>query len=212
MRKSRILPITGPEHVEEVIATLQAGGLVAIPTDTVYGLAALPPPAGALRRLLALKGAQAGPMVALLLADLEALPRFAECPPAVHPLAERFWPGPLTMLLPRTDLVPAEIGEGGSIGLRIPNSPLARDLIRAAGGALAVPRANRPGRPVGRNAQEVLAELDGDVDLVVEGGPPPAGLVSPVVDCTRWPPVVLREGAILEVEILKALGLTRARK
>lgn len=208
---TRILRITGPEAVEETVAVLQSGGLVALPTDTVYGLAALPTHRAALRRLLTLKGAQAGPMVALLLADLEALPRFAEFPEAVRPLAERFWPGPLTMVLPRTNAVPAGVGEGRGVGIRIPASPLAQDLIRAAGGVLAVTRANRPGRPVGRTAQEVLAELDGDVDLVVEGGPPPAGTVSTVVDCTRWPPVVLREGAILEVEILKALGLARLK-
>lgn len=211
MRKAKVLRITGPEAVEEVVQVLREGGMVAIPTDTVYGLAVLPTHPTALRRLLAFKGAQSGPMVALLLADLEVLPRFAELPEAARPLAERFWPGPLTMLLPRTDTVPAGIGEGRGVGVRIPDSPLARDLIRAAGGALAVTRANRPGRPVGRNAQEVLAELDGEVDLIVEGGPAPAGIASTVVDCTRWPPVVLREGAILEVEILKTVGLTRPR-
>lgn len=208
---TRILPITGPEAIEETVAVLRKGGLVALPTDTVYGLAALPTHREALQRLLAFKGAQAGPMVALLLADLEVLPQFAEFPAAIRPLAERFWPGPLTMVLPRTSAVPAGIGEGRGVGVRIPASPPARDLIRAAGGALAVTRANRPGRPVGRTAQEVLAELGGDVDLVVEGGPPPAGTVSTVVDCTRWPPIVLREGAILEVEILKALGLARSK-
>ncbi len=211
MRETPVLRVTGPESLKQVIQVLQGGGIVAFPTDTVYGLAVLPNHAAALRRLLALKGAQAGPAVALLLADLEDLPRFAEMPEAVRPLAERFWPGPLTMLLPRTEAVPTTIGEGRGVGLRIPNSSLARDLIRAAGGVLAVTRANRPGRPVGRNAQEILAELNGDVDLIVEGGPPPARVVSTIVDCTRWPPVVLREGAILEIEILRALGLTRQR-
>jgi len=170
---ARIVRAEEPDAVEQALAVWQAGGLVAIPTDTVYGLSALPTRTDALRRLWRIKGRDDGAFIALLLSDLEELPRFAVLPEAVRPLVQRFWPGPLTLMLPRTEAVPPEIGEGPRVGIRLPALPLACALIRAAGGALAVTSANLPGYPPARTAQEVLAQLGPEVDLVsMEGGYP----------------------------------------
>jgi L-threonylcarbamoyladenylate synthase len=206
---ARIVRAEEPDAVEQALAVWQAGGLVAIPTDTVYGLSALPNCTDALRRLWRIKGRDDGAFIALLLSDLEELPRFAVLPEAVRPLAQRFWPGPLTLMLPRTEAVPPEIGEGPRVGIRLPALPLACALIRAAGGALAVTSANLPGYPPARTAQEVLAQLGPEVDLVFNGGWVSIGVSSTVVDCTRWPPVVVRDGPISETDIRKALGLIR---
>jgi L-threonylcarbamoyladenylate synthase len=206
---ARIVRAEEPDAVEQALAVWQAGGLVAIPTDTVYGLSALPNCTDALRRLWRIKGRDDGAFIALLLSDLEELPRFAVLPEAVRPLVQRFWPGPLTLMLPRTEAVPPEIGEGPRVGIRLPALPLACALIRAAGGALAVTSANLPGHPPARSAQEVLAQLGPEVDLVVNGGWVPIGVSSTVVDCTRWPPVIVREGPISEVDIRAVLGLIR---
>jgi L-threonylcarbamoyladenylate synthase len=206
---ARIVRAEEPDAVEQALAVWQAGGLVAIPTDTVYGLSALPNCTDALRRLWRIKGRDDGAFIALLLSDLEELPRFAALPEAVRPLAQRFWPGPLTLMLPRTEAVPPEIGEGPRVGIRLPALPLACALIRAAGGALAVTSANLPGYPPARTAQEVLAQLGPEADLVVNGGWVPIGVSSTVVDCTRWPPVIVREGPISEVDIRAVLGLIR---
>ena len=206
---ARIVRAEEPDAVEQALAVWQAGGLVAIPTDTVYGLSALPNCTDALRRLWRIKGRDDGAFIALLLSDLEELPRFAALPEAVRPLVQRFWPGPLTLMLPRTEAVPPEIGEGPRVGIRLPALPLACALIRAAGGALAVTSANLPGYPPARTAQEVLAQLGPEVDLVFNGGWVSIGVSSTVVDCTRWPPVIVREGPISEVDIRAVLGLIR---
>jgi L-threonylcarbamoyladenylate synthase len=206
---ARIVRAEEPDAVEQALAVWQAGGLVAIPTDTVYGLSALPTRTDALRRLWRIKGRDDGAFIALLLSDLEELPRFAVLPEAVRPLVQRFWPGPLTLMLPRTEAVPPEIGEGPRVGIRLPALPLACALIRAAGGALAVTSANLPGYPPARTAQEVLAQLGPEVDLVFNGGWVSIGVSSTVVDCTRWPPVIVREGPISEVDIRAVLGLIR---
>lgn len=207
--KTRVIRAEEPDAVEQALAVWRAGGLVVFPTDTVYGLSALPDSTKALHRMRRIKGRGDGAFIALLLSGLEELPRFATLPEAVQPIAQHFWPGPVTLMLPRTEIVSPEIGEGPRVGIRVPALPLARTLIRAAGGALAVTSANLPGHPAARNAQEVLAQLDSEVDLVIDGGWVPIGSTSTVVDCTRWPPVVVREGPISEVDIRGVLGLIR---
>lgn len=206
---ARIIRAEEPDVVEQALAVWQAGGLVAFPTDTVYGLAALLTDRKALQRLQRLKGRDDGAFLAVLISDPEELSRFATLPEVIQPLARHFWPGPLTLLLPRTPAVPPEIGEGPRVGIRLPALPLARTLIRAGGGALAVTSANLPGYPPARTAQEVIAQLGSEVDLVVNGGWVPIGVSSTVVDCTRWPPMVVREGAISEADIREVLGLIR---
>ncbi len=209
--KTRVVRAEESGVVERALAVWQNGGLVAFPTDTVYGLSALPTSDKALRRLWQTKGQDAGTFIALLFADIAELPRFATLPDALRPLVDRFWPGPLTLMLPRTEAVPRQIGEGTRVGVRIPALPLACRLVQAAGGVLAVTSASLPGRPAGRTAREALEQLDGKVDLVIDGGPAPIGVVSTVVDGSRWPPVILREGVISEADIRIALGLVRPR-
>lgn len=206
---TRVIRAEEPDAVEQALSVWRAGGLVAIPTDTVYGLSALPNCTEALRRMWQIKGRDNGAFIALLLADPEELPRFATLPEAVQPLTQHFWPGPLTLLLPRTEAVPLEIGEGPRVGVRVPALPLAQTLIRAAGGVLATTSANLPGYPPAITAQEVLTQLGSEVDLVINGGWVPIGSASTVVDCTRWPPIVVREGPISEVDIRGVLGLIR---
>lgn len=206
---TRIIRADEPDAIGQALAVWQAGGLVVIPTDTVYGLSALPTCTEALRRLWQIKERDNGAFIALLLAGPEEIPRFAVLSEAVQPLAQHFWPGPVTLMLPRTEAVPPEIGEGSRVGVRVPALPMARTLIRAAGGALAVTSANLPGHPAARNAQEVLSQLNSRVDLVIDGGWVSIGSSSSVVDCTRWPPVVMREGPISEAEIREVLGLIR---
>lgn len=206
---TRVIRAEEPGAVEQALSVWQAGGLVVFPTDTVYGLSALLTSTEALRRMRRIKDRGDGAFIALLLSDPEELPRFAILPESIQPLAQHFWPGPLTLLLPRTEAVPPEIGEGPRVGVRVPALPLAQTLIRAAGGVLAATSANLPGYPPAITAQEVLTQLSSEVDLVINGGWVPIGTASTVVDCTRWPPIVVREGPISEVDIRGVLGLIR---
>lgn len=209
--RTRLIRAEEPGAIEQALAVWKVGGVVAFPTDTVYGMGVLPNRVEALRRLWQIKGQNAGTFIALLFSDPDELPRFATLPDNLRPLADHFWPGPLTLMLPRTQAVPQEIGEGNLVGVRLPALALAQNLIRAAGGVLAVTSANLPGRPASCIAQAVLDQLDGKIDLVIDGGQTSIGVVSTVVDGSRWPPVVLREGAIPEADIRIVLRLIRSR-
>ncbi len=193
--------------VERVVHVLRAGGLVAFPTDTVYGLAALPTDRQAVQQIYAVKGRNVSQPIALLLSDARYLESVALFSPAVRPLVEQFWPGALTLVLTKTAAVSVDVSTGPTVGVRVPDLPLARKLIRAAGGVLAVTSANRTGEPPALTAAEVLEKLGGLIDLIVEGGACTGGVPSTVLDCTRWPPVILRPGAISEADIEAALQL-----
>lgn len=191
--------------VEQAAEVLRSGGLVVFPTDTVYGLAAHPGDRQAVARIYEAKGRNTSRPIALLLSDLEDLPKIAVLPDPILPLARRFWPGGLTLVVPKTEAVPPVVSPGSTVGVRIPDLDLARAIIRAAGGVLAVTSANLSGQPAALTAQEALEQLEGRVELIVDGGPCPGGVPSTVVDCTVWPPTILREGAIPEAEIQAAL-------
>lgn len=205
--KTEIIRAHAPEAVQRAAAVLRAGGLVAFPTDTVYGLAALPTDRAAVARIYTVKGRNTGHPVALLLSDAERLTDVAVLPETAHPLVRRFWPGGLTLVLLKTKAVIEEVSPGPTVGVRVPNLPLARDLIRVAGGVLAVTSANRSGEPAALNVNEVLEQLGGRIELVIDGGRCPGGIPSTVLDCTVWPPVLLRHGAIPEAKIHAALNL-----
>lgn len=190
--------------VERAAAVLRAGGLVAFPTDTVYGLGALFSDLSAVARLYEVKGRATDRPIALLLDQADRLPLVAELSDVVSPLARHFWPGGLTLVLPKTDRVSEEISAGPTVGVRVPDLPLARRLIRAAGGVLAVTSANRSGQPPACTAEEVLEQLGGQFDILLDGGRC-SGLVSTVLDCTVWPPVVLRPGVVDEEAIFALL-------
>jgi len=200
------------EALRQAVAVLRAGGLVAFPTDTVYGLAALPTDRAAVARIYEVKGRNTGRPIALLLSDADRLTEVALLPKVAGPVARRFWPGGLTLILPKTEMVCKEISQGPTVGVRVPDLALARRLIRAAGGVLAVTSANRSGEPAALTAAEVLEQVGGRIELVIDGGRCPGGIPSTVLDCTVWPPVVLRHGAISEADIRAALKRAEPRR
>jgi len=203
---TEVVPADAADAVERAARALRSGRLVVFPTDTVYGVAALPDDRRAVARIYEAKGRNTGRPIALLLSEAESLRRVAVVPPEVEPLIARFWPGGLTLVLPKTEAVHPVISPGPTVGVRVPDLPLARAIIRAAGGVLAVTSANLSGRPAALTAQEALEQLGGRVDLIVDGGPCPGGVASTVLDCTIWPPAVLREGAIPEGVIRAVLA------
>jgi L-threonylcarbamoyladenylate synthase len=180
--------------VEEAAAALGRGELVAFPTDTVYGLAA---GHDHVRKLYVAKERPKDKRISVLLSDAMNLDASALVSPAARVLAERFWPGPLTLVL----VAPRR----GTLAFRVPDHPLARRLIAASGGGLPVTSANRSGQADARTAEEVLAQLEGRIALVLDGGRTTGGVPSTVVDCTTEHVKVLREGAISAEEIENAL-------
>ncbi len=194
-----------PQAIERARSALSKGELVAIPTDTVYGLAANVWDGRAVSQLYAVKGRDEIKAVPVLLAGWHSIQEVAdETSDRVRRLADRFWPGPLTLVVRRLSTVPTEVSSGDSIGVRVPNHPFALKLLAAAG-PLAVTSANLSGRPSTRTAQAVLEELAGRIALVIDGGETPGGVPSTVLDCTVNPPKLLREGPISLREILEAM-------
>ncbi len=205
--KTEVIRTVERGAVERAVAVLQTGGLVAFPTDTVYGLAALPTSQNNVERLYKAKGRPVGRPIALLLSDTDQLTRVAVLPQVAHPLVRRFWPGGLTLVLTKTRTACESVNPGPTVGVRVPNLVLALDLIRAAGGCLAVTSANRSGEPAAMTASEVVAQLGGAIELVLDGGRARGGIPSTVLDCTVWPPMILRRGAVPESSIRAALHL-----
>jgi L-threonylcarbamoyladenylate synthase len=188
------------------VETLRAGGLVAFPTDTVYGVAAAPWDVDAVARLYVAKQRPSNLPIPLLLSDADQLHRVATLASAFAPLTERFWPGGLTLVLPKTEIVPDVVSPGPTVAVRVPDLALARDLIREAGGVLAVTSANISGQPSPVTAMEVKRQLGGRIGLIVDGGPCPRGVPSSLLDCTASPPKLLRRGAISEESLRAVIG------
>lgn len=189
--------------VEQIAAVLSAGGVVVLPTDTVYGLAALARDRSATERLFELKGRAAAVPVAVLCADVAQALELADpaAGPAVAAAAQRWWPGPLTLVVPRRAGVDLHLGEPAStIGLRVPDHDLVR-AVAVAVGPIAATSANRHGEPTPSTAANVQAALGTGVDLVVDGGVVAAG-ASTVIDATGDPWTVLREGPIPSGDVI----------
>ncbi|HTQ74926.1 MAG TPA: L-threonylcarbamoyladenylate synthase [Burkholderiales bacterium] len=195
--------------IKEAAAILRRGGLVAFPTETVYGLGADASNPMAVARIYEVKGRPAAHPVIVHIADAEQLHRWArEIPEQAARLAARFWPGPLTLVLRRAPGVRDELTGGqDTIGLRVPGHPVALALLREFGGGIAAPSANRFGRVSPTSAEHVLSDLNGDVDMILDGGPCEIGIESTIVDLSRGRPVVLRPGRISENDIAQALGV-----
>lgn len=198
----------GPSlFLEQAAGLLRVGELVAFPTDTVYGVGAIAWDREAVGKLYVAKLRALEKAIPILLADPADLDEVArDVSPAVHRLAERFWPGPLTIVVRKSAHVPDAVTSGGdSVAVRIPDHPLARALIRAAGAPLATTSANLSGGPSPVTAQEVAAQLTGRVAMILDGGRCPGGVASTVVDLTGPSPVILRPGPISLEEILEAV-------
>ena len=177
---------------------LRAGGLVAFPTETVYGLGADALNRQAIQRLFTAKERPANdPLIVHVAAFDDMVPLVADVPRAARELAARFWPGPLTMVLRRSPRVPDEVTAGlETVAIRVPSHPVARALLERARIPVAAPSANLFSRPSPTRASHVLADLDGRIDIIVDGGPTDVGLESTVVDLSSEPPRILRPGAI----------------
>ena len=190
---------------------LREGGLVAFPTETVYGLGgdALNPAAS--EKIYAAKGRPSDNPLIVHIADMEHLvPIVSELPEKAVRLSEVWWPGPLTMIFNKTEIVPDETSGGlQTVAVRMPNHPVALALIRAAGGYIAAPSANTSGRPSPTNAQHVAEDLSGKIDMILDAGPVRIGLESTIVDFTEEVPVLLRPGYINIGMLRKILGDVR---
>jgi L-threonylcarbamoyladenylate synthase len=187
-----------PGVVRQAAQVLRAGGLVAFPTETFYGLGAAALDAAAARRVFAAKGRPAS-MPLLVLVDSRAMAAAvaADVPARAAALMDRYWPGPLTLVLRAAPRLPAEVTAGtGTVGVRVSAHPVARALVRALGEPVTAPSANPTGAPPPATAEAVLAALGDAIDLVLDAGPTPGGAPSTVLDLTVDPPRVIRQGAI----------------
>jgi L-threonylcarbamoyladenylate synthase len=194
--------------IADAVAVLRRGGLVAFPTETVYGLGADAANPAAVARIFAVKGRPRNHPLIVHLGEATAIKAWAaEVPPDAWTLAEAFWPGPLTLILPRASHVPDAVTGGvATVGLRVPAQPLALELLDAFGGGIAAPSANRFGRVSPTTAAHVRADLGVDVDLVLDGGPCAVGVESTIVDLSRGVPRVLRFGGIGVEALAEVLG------
>ena len=176
-----------PAVLERAGAILRAGGLVAFPTETVYGLGADGLNEEAARKIYAAKGRPSDNPLIVHIADTEALNKIVqEVPKAAEKLAEAFWPGPLTMIFHKNECVPLGTTGGlSTVAVRMPSDEIARELIRQGGGYIAAPSANVSGRPSPTTAQHVYEDLNGRIPLILDGGPVPIGLESTIVDLTE---------------------------
>jgi L-threonylcarbamoyladenylate synthase len=197
-----------PSGVRRAAKALRAGSIVAFPTDTVYGVGAVVWNPQAIGRLYEAKLRPLDKAIPVLLAcaaDLALVAR--DLPQSALRLAERMWPGPLTLVVPRAQAVPDEVTAGGdTVAVRVPDHELARLLIRAVDAPLATTSANLSGQPSTVTAQEVAVQLGGRIPLVLDGGRCPGGLASTVVDLTGPAPAILRAGPIQLQDILAALN------
>ena len=196
-------------EVRRAAEILRAGGLVAFPTETVYGLGADASSAAAMARLYRVKGRPADHPVIVHFDSLErALAWTRDAPPEARILAERFWPGPLTLILKRSEKAKDFVTGGQpSVGIRVPSHPVAQELLKAFGGGIAAPSANRFGRVSPTTAAHVREDLGADVDLVLDGGPTEVGIESTIVDLSGGAAVLLRPGKISKTELQKFVAL-----
>jgi L-threonylcarbamoyladenylate synthase len=187
---------------------LQHGGLVAFPTETVYGLGANALDAAAVQGIFAAKGRPAYDPLIVHLAGPEALPDVvADVPPLAETLAAHFWPGPLTLVLPRCPRIPLAVTAGGqTVAVRVPAHPVALALICAAGFPVAAPSANRFGRLSPTQAAHVLDDLEGRIDVLLDGGPTPVGVESTVLSLITPVPTILRPGGVSREALAAVLG------
>ena len=206
--KTRLLSAADPNTPAIAADIIRSGGLVAIPTETVYGLGANGLDEQAVLKIFAAKGRPQDNPLILHISGPEQIEQFCHhIPQAAYDLAEAFWPGPLTMVLPAKDVVPRRTTAGlDTVGIRCPDSPVTREIIRLAGVPIAAPSANISGKPSTTTAEHVLHDHDGRIDAIVDGGPCRVGVESTIVDLTERRPRLLRPGGIGPEQLISVLG------
>jgi len=199
--KTEVLSAQAPSTLPRALAILRGGGLVAFPTDTVYGVGALAFDAAAIEKIYEAKGRSTEKAIPILLGDTADLEKVtAQVSEMALRLAGRFWPGPLTLVVPKHPSLPEAVSTAPTVGVRVPDHPVARALLRAAG-PMAVTSANLSGQASPCTAEEVLVQLVGRIALIIDGGKTPDGVPSTVVNCAGAEPQVLREGPITLAQI-----------
>jgi L-threonylcarbamoyladenylate synthase len=194
------------ESIQAALQILRNGGLVAFPTDTVYGVGALAFDGKAVESIYIAKNRPIEKAIPVLIADAADMEKVGTNIPAIaYQLAARFWPGPLTCIIPKKPTLPESVSATDTVGVRVPDHKAAHALLRAAG-PMAVTSANISGQPSPSTAQEVLAQLGGRIDLIIDGGTTPGGVPSTLVDCTGKELKILREGPISLQEIRRKLS------
>ena len=208
MQTKLLRPSEDATALEQAGALLRAGEVVGIPTETVYGLAANALDPMAVARIFEAKGRPQDNPLIVHIADLESVKDIAtEFPPEAQALADAFWPGPLTIILPKQDRIPMVTSGGlNTVGIRFPSHPMAQAIIRAADVPLAAPSANTSGRPSTTTAQHVMEDLNGKIAAVVDGGPCSVGVESTVVSLCGERPRLLRPGGISLEQLEQVLG------
>jgi L-threonylcarbamoyladenylate synthase len=210
-----VLPIDprspDPETIRRAAECLIRGGLVAFPTETVYGLGGHAFDAAAVRRIFDVKQRPpSDPLIVHLASAVDVLLVAAEVPPLAKTLAQRFWPGPLTLLLPRRPSLPPEVCAGlDTVAVRVPSHPVAQALLLASGVPIAAPSANRFAHTSATTAAHVAADLGDRIDMILDAGPTPWGVESTILDPLHTPPVLLRPGGISREELEAVVGPVR---
>lgn len=207
-RVTAFLSASRPGDIEKAAGILRDGGIAALPTETVYGLAGNALDPAVVGAIYAAKGRPSDNPLIVHVASAEDLPAVVrEVPDAAMALAAAFWPGPLTIVLPRRDVVPDRVTAGlDTVAVRVPAHEAFLAVLRAAGVPLAAPSANRAGSPSPTTAQHVMDDLDGRIPAVLDGGPATVGVESTVVDLTTTPPRLLRPGGVSLEQLREVLG------
>lgn len=199
---TKVLPADSFETIQLALNILQAGGLVAFPTDTVYGVGALAFNGKAVESIYTAKDRPVEKAIPILIGDADDLTKVAtSVPDMAKKFASRFWPGPLTLIVPKLPTLPDGISATNTVAVRVPDHEVARTLLRATG-PMAVTSANISGRSDPTTADEVFAQLGGRIALIIDGGHTPSGVPSTLVDCTGTRPIIFREGPISLEELL----------
>ncbi len=203
-----IKDINNKKDIDEVASLLKEGGLAAIPTETVYGLAANALNPEAVANIFKAKGRpQDNPLIVHISCFDEIYPLVSEVPETAKALAERFWPGPLTIILPKSDIIPDEVSAGlPTVAVRMPSHPIANAVIKSAGVPLAAPSANSSGLPSPTKAQHVIDDMMGKIEAIVDGGECDVGVESTVITLAANPPRLLRPGGITPEQLESVLG------